>query len=102
MLNEKMEYIKTELRGAVYLITLNRPEKFNSVNRALALQLQEAFDKAEKDSDVRAVYFSGEGKAFCAGQDLAEAMGGDAAVIERAVREHYNPIIQRIRRIEKP
>ncbi len=97
-----MSFIKSELKGAVFLITLNRPEKFNSVTRELALQLQDALDKAGADERVRAIYISGEGKAFCAGQDLAEAMDGSAELIEKAVREQYNPIIQRIRRIEKP
>lgn len=97
-----MNFIKSELKGSVYLITLNRPEKFNSVTRELALQFQDTLDKADADERVRAIYISAEGKAFCAGQDLAEAMGGSAELIEKAVREQYNPIIQRLRRIEKP
>jgi len=97
-----MTFIKTETDGSVLKITLNRPDKFNSFNREMALQLQEALDKAENDKSIRAVYITGEGKAFCAGQDLSEAMDKNGPGIERIVREHYNPIIMKIRAIEKP
>jgi 2-(1,2-epoxy-1,2-dihydrophenyl)acetyl-CoA isomerase len=81
---------------------LNRPDKFNSFNREMALQMQEALDKAENDKNIRAVYITAEGKAFCAGQDLSEAMDKNGPGIERIVREHYNPIILKIRALEKP
>ena len=97
-----MSFIKTEQDGSVLKITLNRPDKFNSFNREMSMQLQEALDKAAIDKNIRAVYLTGEGKAFCAGQDLSEAMDANGPRIERIVREHYNPIIQKIRGIEKP
>ena len=97
-----MSFIKTEVEGSVLKITLNRPDKFNSFNREMSMQLQEALDKAATDKTIRAVYLTGEGKAFCAGQDLSEAMDANGPGIERIVREHYNPIIQKIRGIEKP
>jgi 2-(1,2-epoxy-1,2-dihydrophenyl)acetyl-CoA isomerase len=97
-----MSFIKSEIEGSVLKITLNRPDKFNSFNREMALQFQEALDKAANDKTIRAVYLTGEGKAFCAGQDLSEAMDIDGPGIERIVREHYNPIIFKIRNIEKP
>lgn len=95
-------FIKTETEGSVLKITLNRPDKFNSFNREMALQLQEALDKANADKSIRAVYLTAEGKAFCAGQDLSEAMDKSGPGIERIVREHYNPIILKIRNMEKP
>ncbi len=97
-----MTFIKTETDGSVLKIALNRPDKFNSFNREMALQLQDALDKAQNDNSIRAVYLTGEGKAFCAGQDLSEAMDANGPGIERIVREHYNPIILKIRAIEKP
>jgi 2-(1,2-epoxy-1,2-dihydrophenyl)acetyl-CoA isomerase len=97
-----MTFIKTEIEGSVLKITLNRPDKFNSFNREMALQMQESLDKAENDKLIRAVYITGEGKAFCAGQDLSEAMDKNGPGIERIVREHYNPIILKIRALEKP
>jgi 2-(1,2-epoxy-1,2-dihydrophenyl)acetyl-CoA isomerase len=97
-----MTFIKSEIDGSVLKLTLNRPDKFNSFNREMALQLQAELDKAKVNTTVRAIYITGEGKAFCAGQDLSEAMDTSGPGIERIVREHYNPIIQKIRTIEKP
>ncbi|MES2284337.1 MAG: enoyl-CoA hydratase-related protein [Bacteroidota bacterium] len=95
-------FIKSELDGNVLKITLNRPDKFNSFNREMALALQAALDKAATDSAIRAVYLTGEGKAFCAGQDLAEVVDPNGVGLEKIVTEHYNPIIEKIRNIEKP
>src|SRR5688572_4849792 len=94
--------ILTEYKGAVAVIRLNRPDKFNSFNRGMALALQSALDEAEKDKNVRAIYITAEGKAFCAGQDLSEAIDDSGPGIEKIVGEHYNPIILRLRKIEKP
>lgn len=95
-------FIKSELDGNVLKLTLNRPDKFNSFNREMALALQAALDKAATDSAIRAVYLTGEGKAFCAGQDLAEVVDPNGVGLEKIVTEHYNPIIEKIRNIEKP
>ena len=95
-------FIKSETDGNVLKLTLNRPDKFNSFNREMALALQDALDKAAIDKSIRAVLLTGEGKAFCAGQDLSEAMDANGPGIERIVREHYNPIIEKIRKLEKP
>ena len=97
-----MTFIKSEIEGGVLKVTLNRPDKFNSFNREMALQLQEQLDKAAADKTIRAVLLTGEGKAFCAGQDLSEAIDDSGPGIEKIVREHYNPIILKIRAIEKP
>ncbi|HRH67098.1 MAG TPA: enoyl-CoA hydratase-related protein [Bacteroidia bacterium] len=83
-------------------ITLNRPDKFNSLNREMALGLQHVLDLAAADKTVRAVYLTGEGKAFCAGQDLGEAIDPAGPGIRKIVAEHYNPIILKIRNLEKP
>ena len=89
-------------RNNVCEIKLNRPEVFNSFNKAMALALQKALDECEKNDDVRAIVITGEGKAFCAGQDLAEATDPKGPELKTIVKEHYNPIIERIRNIEKP
>lgn len=82
-------------------ITLNRPEKYNAFNREMALLLQEKLDEC-RSSSVRCVYITGAGKAFCSGQDLEEVVDPQGPKIEHIVGEHYNPIIERIRRLEKP
>jgi 2-(1,2-epoxy-1,2-dihydrophenyl)acetyl-CoA isomerase len=84
-------------------ITLNRPEVFNSFNREMALRLQDVLDACEQDPKVRAIVITGEGKAFSAGQDLKEVTSPDNNPgIKKILEEHYNPIITRIRTIEKP
>jgi 2-(1,2-epoxy-1,2-dihydrophenyl)acetyl-CoA isomerase len=97
-----MQYIKYEIHDNIMKINLSRPDKFNSFNRVMALELQEAIDLAEQDENIRALLITGEGKAFCAGQDLAEAIDPNGPGIKRIVEEHYNPIVLRIRSIEKP
>jgi 2-(1,2-epoxy-1,2-dihydrophenyl)acetyl-CoA isomerase len=94
--------IKISNEQGVTTLTLNRPEVFNSFNKTMALALQNALDACEKDDSVRAIVLVGEGKAFCAGQDLAEATDPNGPELESIVRDHYNPIIERIRNIEKP
>ena len=96
-----MSSILFEVKDSIGFINLNRPDKFNSFNREMALLLQDALDQCKNDS-VRAVYITGTGKAFCAGQDLAEALDPNGPGIKKIVDEHYNPIILKIRNIEKP
>lgn len=96
-----MEIIVSSNKG-VRTLTLNRPEVFNSFNQQMAFALQKELDKAEKDTSVRTIVITGEGKAFCAGQDLAEATDPNGPELQSIVRDHYNPIIERIRNIEKP
>lgn len=97
-----MSSIVYSINNCVAQIKLNRPDKFNSFNREMALAMQDALKNADKDKSVRAIYITGEGKAFCAGQDLSEAINPDGPGIQKIVREHYNPIITLIRQIEKP
>ncbi len=97
-----MTFIKSELVGSVLKLTLNRPDKFNSFNKEMALELQKQLDGASKDKKVRAILLTGEGKAFCAGQDLSEAMDKNGPGIEKIVKDHYNPIILKIRYLDKP
>lgn len=94
--------ILTEHRYGVMQITLNRPEVYNSFNRTMALQMQASLNEAAANESVRAVVITGSGKAFCAGQDLAEAIDPEGPGLERILAEHYNPIIQQIVALPKP
>lgn len=94
--------IGKELINGVCRITLNRPSVFNSFNKTMALQLQEVLDDCAVNAAIRAVLITGEGKAFCAGQDLAEAIDPEGPELKSIVRDHYNPIIIKIRELEKP
>ncbi len=94
--------IKQHLENGVLTLTLNRPEVFNSFNKEMAMLLQDSLDEAAKNDQVRAIVLTGEGKAFCAGQDLSEAMDPNGPELQSIVRDHYNPIIEKIRNLEKP
>lgn len=83
-------------------ITLNRPDKYNSFNREMALAMQASLDDCSVDDNIRCIYITGSGKGFCAGQDLAEASDPKTVDFEKIVAEHYNPLISRLRNIEKP
>lgn len=84
------------------IIRFNRPEVYNSFTREMSLAFIEALDNYGRDSSVRAIMITGNGKAFCAGQDLAEAVEDNDITVERAVDEHYNPMVALLRTIEKP
>ncbi len=96
-----MELIVSKENG-VATIKFNRPEVFNSFNQNMAFAFQKALDDCEADEEVRCIVVTGEGKAFCAGQDLAEATDPNGPELKSIVGEHYNPIIIRLRNIEKP
>lgn len=96
-----MSAILFEIKDAVGYITFNRPDKYNAFNREMALLMQQKLDEC-KTREVRCVFITGEGKAFSSGQDLSEVVDPNGPKIEAIVGEQYNPIIHRIRRLEKP
>ncbi len=88
--------------NGVGYITLNRPDKYNSYNKDMALALQGYLDDCENDDEVRCIYLTGAGKGFCSGQDLSEATDPTPDDFERMVELYYNATILRLRKIEKP
>lgn len=97
-----MEEIRLEKLNGVASITLNRPKVFNSFNQSMAFALHKALDDCQADDAVRCVVIKGEGKAFCAGQDLQEVTDPEGPELTSIVRDHYNPIIEKIRGLNKP
>ena len=96
-----MSSILFEIKDAIAFITLNRPDKLNSFNREMALLLQQKLDDC-RTNEIRCVFITGAGKAFSAGQDLAEVTDPGGPGMQRILSEHYNPIVTRIRKLEKP
>ncbi len=95
--------IQLNIKNQVAFINLNRPEVFNSFNREMALLLQNILDDSETNAEVRAIVLTGNGKAFCAGQDLKEVTTPELNPgFKKILEEHYNPIITRIRGMKKP
>ena len=96
------KYLAVALHGSVVRIALNRPEVFNAFHRDMALELQHALREAGADANVRAVLLTGEGRAFCSGQDLAEAVDPNGPGLDRILSEHYNPLVLQLRALRKP
>jgi len=98
------EHILYDTDQGVATITLNRPDVLNSFNRPMASEVRQALSQAGADASVRAVLITGAGRAFCAGQDLAEAMPkeGPAPDLGDIVARGYNPIVRTIRQLDKP
>jgi 1,4-dihydroxy-2-naphthoyl-CoA synthase len=96
-----METLIITRTGDVTLIKLNRPDRYNSFNQAMAFEMQKALDHCSEDG-TRCLLITGEGKAFSAGQDLNEVVDPNGPPMQRIVADHYNPIIRRIRDLNIP
>ncbi len=97
-----MSSILFEINDGVAKITLNRPDVYNSINQEMAFSFHQKLDECASNDAVRAVYITGAGKAFGAGQDLQEVIDPNGPKLSDIVSKHYNPIIERIRNLEKP
>lgn len=97
-----MKDIIFKIENGVGVIKLNRPDKLNSFNLNMAEEFLDALNKCNTDESIRAVLLTGEGRAFCAGQDLAAAIGENAPELAEIIEKQYNPIIKAIREIPKP
>ena len=94
--------ILTATEHAVLTVTLDRPESYNALNEAMKKELNDVFKQAEKDEAVRCIVLRGAGdKAFCSGQDLKEH-GGSPRSLKESLEKSYNPLIRKMRTIEKP
>mgnify|MGYP001551721291 CR=1 FL=1 len=97
-----MPSILFEISNSIATITLNRPEKYNAFNREMAFSLQHVLDECENNPGVRCVYITGNGNAFCAGQDLGEVTDPNGPGMAKILKEHFNPIVTKIRNLNKP
>lgn len=95
------EKLLFSIADGVATLVLNRPDKLNSFDRQMSLEVIDALDRCAADASIRAVLITGEGRAFSAGQDLAEAIAPGTR-IEDILTTQYNPIIRRIRDLKKP
>lgn len=99
------ETILSDTTDGVLTLTLNRPDVLNAVTDTMLAELQEALRGAERDAAVRCIVLTGAGRGFCAGQDLnarSEAKDGHQPTVGEHLRSGYNPLVRRIRGIEKP
>lgn len=96
------KFLKYELLSGVAAITLNRPEVYNALNDEITFELQDVFKKVGKDDAVRVLVVTGEGKAFCSGQDLKEAAKFPIRSFSDSIEKRYNPLIRLMRQMPKP
>lgn len=96
------QFLKYAFDNGVATITLNRPEVYNALNDEITYELQAALKAVAKDDAVRVVVLTGEGKAFCSGQDLKAASGEQKRSFLQSLHKRYNPIISAMRNLPKP
>lgn len=96
-----MSSILFSSEAGIARITMNRPDKLNAFDRTMALAFQECLKQCQ-DPGIRVVVITGAGKAFSAGQDLAEVTDPNGPGMQRILSEHYNPIVMGIRDLKKP
>jgi len=97
-----MQYIEFSIENAVARVIFNRPQVFNSMHHAMRMEILAALTECENDPKIRAVYISGTGKAFCAGEDLQEVTDPNGPSLAEIISTGYNPIVLKIRNLEKP
>jgi len=99
------ETIKLEKQNGVANLTLNRPDRLNSFNIQMHEELQNALDGIATDGETRCLMITGEGRGFCAGQDLGDRAvnaDGEAPDLGMSVEKYYNPLIRRITNLKMP
>jgi 2-(1,2-epoxy-1,2-dihydrophenyl)acetyl-CoA isomerase len=99
------EMIRTEHRDGWWKIALNRPDKLNAVNEAMLAELLSVLDAAAADRTCRALLLTGEGRGFCAGQELGPAvMAGENGPpdLERLAGTWHHQVVRRIRALPLP
>lgn len=102
----QLETVRTENVNGVSWISLNRPDKLNAFNEQLGNDLLEALKEGEKSPDLRCLVLTGEGRAFSVGEDLntnrSTYESGKPVLLGEVLKRKYNPIVQRIRKMDKP
>jgi len=100
------EAIKSAAGNGVLWITLNRPDRLNAFNEQMGVELLDALKEGENAPEVRCLVLTGEGKAFSVGEDLNTNRGmmesGKPVHLGEVLQRKYNPIVQRIRKMDKP
>jgi 2-(1,2-epoxy-1,2-dihydrophenyl)acetyl-CoA isomerase len=97
-----MNWIISKKENGIGTIELNRADKFNSFNRAMADEFNATLTAFSDDDEIRCVIITGSGKAFCAGQDLQEAIDPEGPGLKKIIQEGYNPSIEKITQMPKP
>ncbi len=97
-----MNGLRSSHEHGVLRLTLDRPDKLNAIDSSLAQALRAAFVDAARDEHVRVVVLTGNGRAFCAGQDLADPGVAPGSDLGETIERSYNPLIRAMRELPKP
>jgi 2-(1,2-epoxy-1,2-dihydrophenyl)acetyl-CoA isomerase len=97
-----MEAVLYEVKNAVAIVTLNRPERLNALEVSIHAGLRAAFEKIEADTEIRAVLLTGAGRGFCAGADLMQSLSSGEHDLGASIDKDYNPLVRRMRALPKP
>ncbi len=98
----KYSFLQYTVDNNVATITLNRAEVYNALNDEITFELQDVLKVVNKDEGVRVIVLTGEGKAFCSGQDLKSSSNASPRSFLDSLHTRYNPIIKAIRSLPKP
>lgn len=96
------DHILFSIEKNVAQIVLNRPQVFNSMHHAMRQEILQALETCRTDQSIRAVYLTGNGRAFCAGEDLQEVTDPNGPSLNEIISTGYNPMVSAIRALEKP
>jgi 2-(1,2-epoxy-1,2-dihydrophenyl)acetyl-CoA isomerase len=97
--------IEFVIEDALARLTLNRPDKLNSFNAQMHEEVREAMKTVRRDDSIRCLLVSGNGRGFCAGQDLSDrnvAPDAESPDLGESLEQKYNPLIRSLVKLEKP
>ncbi len=99
------ETIEFEITDGVAVLTLNRPDRMNSFNTEMHAEVRDAIKQAKKSEDVRCLLITGNGRGFCAGQDLSDRNvdpNAEMPNLGESIEKNYNPLIRSLQTLEMP
>ncbi|MES2387004.1 MAG: enoyl-CoA hydratase-related protein [Bacteroidota bacterium] len=96
------EHLLYTTENGIARLTLNRPEVYNAINQKIGEEILDALKNAARDPEVRVLVFSGNGKAFCSGQDLKDSAATPGRSLADSLHTRYNPIIRAMHNMPKP
>jgi 2-(1,2-epoxy-1,2-dihydrophenyl)acetyl-CoA isomerase len=104
-MSSAFQNIVFEVDGGVATLTLNRPDRLNSFNEAMHLEVRQALDSVRASRTVRALVLTGAGRGFCTGQDLNDrkvSPGAAPVDLGASIDQHYKPLILALRSLPIP
>jgi 2-(1,2-epoxy-1,2-dihydrophenyl)acetyl-CoA isomerase len=106
-MNERLAFAHIELSidDGLAILTLNRPDRLNSFNSEMHLEMKHAFKAIKRDKSIRCLLITGNGRGFCAGQDLGDravSVSDEAPDLSESLEKNYNPLIRNITGLPMP